>query len=348
MRLLIVAPDLGPGASALRCHILDSAHLAAGAGLDVTVLTVGNGRRSSEHELVDGVRFLRVPALRGGTGSGLALGVYRCVAWGAWNLAHIHSCDTAAAQLAMLAAERHGTPYVVTPHRHGGRYHGWKFRRPHAHRLLRCAREVIAVDRVEREQLIAEFRLAPSAVTIIPTRPSTAGEPAPEGGIRTIAVVGPLADGGCHREVLKALPLVLKARPGTRLAIVGEGPGEPELRRLGIRLGVGDKVDFTSPGPSDDRRVTALLAQASVVVLANAESPEALRLLHAATRTSRVLTPQATYPVGDGGTVDVACQIIEQLPATRPDETDDTTWQDCGEALLGVYLRHATFPEAHV
>jgi PEP-CTERM/exosortase A-associated glycosyltransferase len=51
--------------------------------------------------------------------------------------------------------------------------------------------------------------------------------------------------------LLQALTIILKARPETRLLLVGGGPEEARLKELAIKLGLQDKVIFTGRVPHD-------------------------------------------------------------------------------------------------
>jgi phosphatidylinositol alpha-1,6-mannosyltransferase len=50
--------------------------------------------------------------------------------------------------------------------------------------------------------------------------------------------------------VIRALPSIRQRVPGTRLLLVGGGPGEPRLRRLAAAAGVADAVVFAGPVPA--------------------------------------------------------------------------------------------------
>lgn len=59
-----------------------------------------------------------------------------------------------------------------------------------------------------------------------------------------IGVVGRLSPEKGHRVLLEAMPRILRARPGARLAVVGAGPEEARLRRRVRALGLERAVDF--------------------------------------------------------------------------------------------------------
>ena len=51
--------------------------------------------------------------------------------------------------------------------------------------------------------------------------------------------------------LLQALPIMLPQHPDLRVLLVGGGPQDEQLRQLASRLGIGDKVVFTSRVPHD-------------------------------------------------------------------------------------------------
>ncbi len=69
--------------------------------------------------------------------------------------------------------------------------------------------------------------------------------------------------------LIRAFPEVLRAVPGARLQIVGDGPYRPHLERLALSLGIGEVVEFL--GALSHRDKVAALNRAQV---AAAPSPK--------------------------------------------------------------------------
>ena len=67
--------------------------------------------------------------------------------------------------------------------------------------------------------------------------------------------------------MIEAFPSVLRRRPDARLAVVGAGPYEAELRALVERLGLTDRVEMTSIPSDQPEQMAALLRRAWVFAL---------------------------------------------------------------------------------
>jgi glycosyltransferase involved in cell wall biosynthesis len=101
--------------------------------------------------------------------------------------------------------------------------------------------------------------------------------PNPEGSAVIVARLSPEKD---HATLLRAASLALRADPGFRLEIAGDGPCHEDLKRLANELELGDCVRFL--GRVDD--VPALLARASMLVLSSTMEGISLTLLEAMAR----------------------------------------------------------------
>jgi glycosyltransferase involved in cell wall biosynthesis len=83
-----------------------------------------------------------------------------------------------------------------------------------------------------------------------------------------IGAVGFFRDWHGIDMLLHAFARQRRARPGTRLLLVGDGPAIPRLRRMAATLDLGSEVSFTGAVPHD--RVPAYLAAMDVVVIPRA------------------------------------------------------------------------------
>lgn len=90
-------------------------------------------------------------------------------------------------------------------------------------------------------------------------------------GKRVIVSVGRLIPRKGHRTLIEAFPAVLRAVPGARLLIVGEGPERPALEQLVLRRGLLGAVGFRAS--ADDREVREAVASADVFALTPRNDP---------------------------------------------------------------------------
>lgn len=130
--------------------------------------------------------------------------------------------------------------------------------------LLARAGRLIAGSRFEAELFEERTRLPRSAFCVIPSGidlPAPLAQERPP-GLPLILSVGRVESYKGHQRVVEALPALERARPGTRLRIVGRGPYEPELRTLAKRLGVARLLEIASV-PADRRDEMAQLLHAA-------------------------------------------------------------------------------------
>ena len=137
---------------------------------------------------------------------------------------------------------------------------------------------LIAVSRSVLERYDAFFRkgvLASERVSIVPSayrpdrfHPGIGGERvraelgfAPH--VPVVGVVGRLVEDKGQDDLLRAAPMILKDRPGTRFLVVGTGSRDRDLKDLAASLGLGDAVRFL--GFRDD--VPEITAALNVSVL---------------------------------------------------------------------------------
>jgi glycosyltransferase involved in cell wall biosynthesis len=70
-----------------------------------------------------------------------------------------------------------------------------------------------------------------------------------------------------HQRIISAMPAILAQRPDVRLRIAGEGPYEPDLRRLAARLGVAERVEIRALPIHDRSGMAGLMAGAALVAV---------------------------------------------------------------------------------
>ncbi len=217
----------------------------------------------------------RVPYRNALAWSFCGLALFRAYAahHGTPDLVHAHSCLNAGV-LAALIRWRHGIPYILTEHSAGfapGRLRWWE--RDLVARVIRRADACIAVSPYLARLLQREFPWSSWAYV-----PNILGEAflAPPAGAPTRAA----RDGGfvflCaarlspeknHALLIAAFAEAFAGDPQTRLQLAGDGPVEPQLRRLCAECGIAGQVDFL--GNLGAERLYATMAAADAFVLAS-------------------------------------------------------------------------------
>lgn len=170
---------------------------------------------------------------------------------------------------------------------------GWAVESRLAPRVHRRAPHV-AVSGVTRDEL-SELGIARSAITVVHngTRP-----PLPTSAVRTphpsVVVLGRLVP---HKRVEIALAAVARLAdrlPDLRLAVVGHGWWEPQLRAEADRLGVSDRVDFL--GHVDEPTKARVLAESWLLAVPSLKEGWGLAVVEAASHA----TPAVAFQ-GAGG-----------------------------------------------
>ena len=248
LRVLMVAARYLPDMGGTETHVHEvSRRLAKVGDFEITVLTTDRTRSRPRREVIEGVTVLRVPAWPRGKDYYLAPSIASVIGQrGRWDLVHCQGIHTPVPLLAMLAASRARTPYMVTfhtgghtlAHRNALRAIQWRVVGP----LLRKAASLVAVSRFEADTLSAQAHLGDKPVTVIRNGGTL---PPPPPGTRVIpgriVSCGRLERYKGHHRVIEALPDVIRENPSAHLVIIGSGPYEDELRSSAEGLGVADQ-----------------------------------------------------------------------------------------------------------
>lgn len=355
LRVLQVAARYLPDMGGIEMHVDEvTQRLAARGDVDVTVLTSDRTRTYRSRERRGAVDVRRVPAWPANRDYYLAPGIYRTIARGEWDLIHCQGVHTPVPLLAMAAARRTGTPYVVTLHTGG---HSSAAR----NRLralqwsamglgLRRAEHVVAVSRSEGRLFRELAGVDPGRMSVI--RNGGGLPPVPSGVEPTpgkIISCGRLERYKGHHRVIAALPYIRAIVPAAHLEILGAGPYEAELRRCAAEAGVADAVTIRAIAPGDRDGMAAALGRAAVIAAFSDYEAHPVAVMEALT-TGR---PVVGYDIAgmsdlveDGlvrgirpGTepADAATALISAMaePARAPG--DLPSWQTCTEALVDVY-----------
>ncbi|NTW29256.1 MAG: glycosyltransferase [Coriobacteriia bacterium] len=355
-RVLMVTPRYLPLTGGVENHVDQVARRLA-PNVDLTILTTDRTQRLPKEESIDGVRVLRVPAWPRNRDYYFAPAIWRIIRKGGWDVVHVQSYHTAVAPLAMLAAWRTGTPYVLTFHG-GGHSSGlrtalrgvqWSVLRP----LLARARKLIAVAQFEAEFFAQRLGIPSERFVVIPNGSDLPHPNEPRGvnrGRRTIVSIGRLERYKGHQRIIEALPQILLAEPDTDLLILGSGPYQNELEQLAERLGVAGRVKIESIPAADRQAMADTLASSSLVVLLSQFETHPLAIVEAVSLGRPALVTDTSglrelaarglarsIPL-DSDAAAVALTVIEELrnPRSVPSMTLPS-WDECAAGVLSTY-----------
>jgi glycosyltransferase involved in cell wall biosynthesis len=353
----MTTPRYLPEVGGVKHHVYQVARRLAQQDVSVTVLTTDVTRTLPPDEERDGVRIRRVPAWPARRDYYFAPRVFTEITRGDWDILHVQSYHTFVAPIAMLAARRARLPYVLTFHGGG---HSSRLRnvvRRTQRRLLRSslahADRLIALAQFEIDLYGTELRLPRDRFAVIPIGTDLA-PPIQAGDGRSthtlIASVGRLEKYKGHHRLIAALPHILQARPDARVWLAGSGPYESHLRKLADRLGVSERVQIGSIPVGERERMARELSKASLVVLLSEYETQPAAILEALAlgRPALVADTSGLSELAQRGLAravplestpeDIAAAILEELDRSHVSAPPDLpTWDDCAEALLGLY-----------
>lgn len=358
LRVLMVAARYLPDMGGTETHVHEvSRRLAKVGDFEITVLTTDRTRSRPRREVIEGVTVLRVPAWPRGKDYYLAPSIASVIGQrGRWDLVHCQGIHTPVPLLAMLAASRARTPYMVTfhtgghtlAHRNALRAIQWRVVGP----LLRKAASLVAVSRFEADTLSAQAHLGDKPVTVIRNGGTL---PPPPPGTRVIpgriVSCGRLERYKGHHRVIEALPDVIHENPSAHLVIIGSGPYEDELRSSAEGLGVADRVTIMQLPPSDREAMAEAMAEASVFAAMSDYEAHPVAVMEALS----VGRPVVGYDVAGIGelvseglvhgvtpgapSAQVAEQLLKAMLAPAPAVLPELqTWETCAEELGELYL----------
>jgi glycosyltransferase involved in cell wall biosynthesis len=349
----MVTARYAPFVGGIETHVAEVAPRIASRGTRVTILTTNPGTLPPIEKHED-VTILRVPARPRGGDLYWAPGVYRAIRDGPWRLVHCQGIHTFVPVLAMLAARRHATPYVVTFHTGGHdsrvrtklRRIQWWALAP----LLRQAAALVAVSAFEAALFRGVPGLAGKSIRVIPNGaelPSLAETPEVDRDL--IVSVGRLERYKGHQRAIAALPHLIGPHPRIRLRIVGSGPYQRDLRGLAARLGVADRVAIGAIVPGDRQAMAALLARAGAIVLLSEYEAHPLAVLEAAALGRPVVVADTTglgelaarglaraVPL-NANPASLAAVIEEELRSPPRTAVALPSWDECADALVALY-----------
>jgi glycosyltransferase involved in cell wall biosynthesis len=358
-RLTFVTAKYLPSGGGTEMHTHEVARRLIEQGHHVTVLTTDQSGSLPPHELVDGVPVERVRARPRDRDYHWAPEIYGRVRALAPQIVHCQGYHTFVAPTAMLSASRARIPYVVSFHSGGHssplrsriRPIQWRVLRP----LLVRASQLVAVSEFEAGLFRLTLGLPHEAITVIPNgadMPTAAAKAGNGSRIdpNLVISIGRLERYKGHQDVIAALPLVVRRRPGIRLRILGFGPYEPELRELATSLGVADRVEIRGIPGGDRKAVARVLGEAALVVSLSDYEAHSIAALEAAYLGRPMLVRNATglaelvdrglalgVPAGAADQA-VADAIVGQLESPMvPRKFELSTWEACAARLATIY-----------
>jgi glycosyltransferase involved in cell wall biosynthesis len=225
----------------------------------------------------------------------------------------------------------------------------WQLQRP----LLRRASALVAVCEYEVDQFARRLGVQPEVIRLIRNGagPLIVDEDAvPEvSGAPLICSVGRLERYKGHHRVIAAMPALLELAPDARLAIVGRGPYESQLRELVSRLGVDRAVTFTSFDETRRGALGALVRSSDVVVLMSEYEANPVAVMEALALGRKVVvadTSGLTELAANGYATavplvvrpaELAEVLVSVVSGPEGSAPDLPTWDACVDTLLEVY-----------
>ena len=337
-------------------HVAEVSRRLVAAGNEVEVLCGEPGGPAERVEERDGVTIRSVRAHPAGRDWFWAPRIWRAMGRQRWDLVHVQSYHTLVPPLAMLRALTLRTPYVLTFHG-GGHTLGFRNRARRLQRqllrpLLARAARLVAVARFEVEEYGRELRLPAERFALIPngTDVSFSAAAPIRDGAPTVASIGRLERYKGHHRALAAFPDVLRARPETRMLIVGSGPYGEELRAQAAALGIAESVDFTSVPATEPGAMAELMRRVWVMVLLSEFETHPIVALEGAAAGCRLLVADQgglAELAADGFAravpleeepARVAAAVLEELSQPPQQHRPSViSWEECTDRLLELY-----------
>jgi glycosyltransferase involved in cell wall biosynthesis len=352
----MVAARYAPFVGGIETHIHEVGVRMVALGHQVVVLTTDPSGRLPAEECVDGMLIKRVKAWPEHRDYYLAPRIYQEVHAQDCDIIHFQGYNTFVAPLGMLAAVRHGLPFVLTFHS-GGHSSGLRnsvrgLQQSMLAPLASRASRLIGVSEFEADYFSQKMKVARGRFAVVPNGASLPppSDPPPPLDPHLVVSVGRLERYKGHHRAIEAFPLLLQSVPDARLQIVGSGPYEAELRQLVVVLGLESVVSFVSIPSSERQRLTDLLCSAGLVVLLSEYEAHPVAVMEALSVNRPVLVSDTSglreiaqkgwcrsIPLASSPDM-VATAIEEQLrDQYRPASVTLPNWDDCAQDLIGIY-----------
>lgn len=357
LRVAMVTARALPYMGGIETHVHEVSHRLAAAGVQVTVLTTDASGELPPVEQVDGYEIRRWAAYPRSRDYLWSPGLFRFLREGQsrFDVVHVQGVHTFVPPTA-LAAARNRIPTVLTFHT-GGNSSGLRnFIRPLQWQvlgpLLRSADALVAVCEYERRTFARALGIDESAIRLIrngceplpvdPSAPAHSGSP-------LIVSVGRLEEYKGHHRILKAMPEILRQAPDARLAVIGTGPFEQQLRDLAAELSVSQQFSILSFGPDQRGGLGRIVSDADVVCLLSEYEAHPVAVMEAVGAGTPALVADtsgltelgvqglATTIALDASPQEIATAVIELAGQPRTTPPQLPTWDDCAASLHALY-----------
>ena len=369
LKILMVAARFPPFVGGIETHVREVGCRLVQAGHAVTILTADPQGTLPPSETILGMEVVRVRSRPSGRDWCFAPDILRFVErtsrQGRWDIVHVQGYHTFSAPFAMLGALRGGAPFVLTFHSGG---HSSRLRT--AIRAAQClalaplarrAARLVGVSRFEADHFSSamhidrdRFEVVPNGASLPPPAPAMPSIPCGRPDAPLVVSLGRLERYKGHHRAIEAFVHLRRAKPAARLRILGQGPYEPQLRRMVDRLGLSDAVRIGGIPAAARGEMAAALSEASVIVLLSDYEAHPVAVMEALSLGRRVVTTDTSgfRELAGAGLVtsvplnapagDVAAVLLREIaegassPAATPWLPD---WNECSDRLASIYRR---------
>ena len=177
----------------------------------------------------------------------------------------------------------------------------------------------------EREKFARILGVSESSIRLIRngSDPLPVDESAPSiDGDPLLVSVGRLEEYKGHHRILRAMPEILKQAPGARLAVVGSGPFEQQLRDMATEFGVAEQVSFEASAPEERGGLGKLVSDADVFCLLSAYEAHPIAVMEAVGAGTKAAVAD-TSGLSELGREGLATVVPLELP---PSELATACW----------------------
>jgi glycosyltransferase involved in cell wall biosynthesis len=356
LRVAMVSALALPEMGGIETHVHEVSKRLARDGVDVTVLTTDRSGELPVDETLQGYRVRRWRTYPRSLDYCLAPGLLRHLMSERYDVVHVQGIRTLLAPTALAAAQRVGSPTVLTLHTGGNRSALRQSLRPVQFRLcvpfLRRSAALVAVCEYERHNFASLLGVGDGTIRLIrngsdPLPIDRSGEK--QDGSPLLVSVGRLERFKGHHRILGAMPDILAQAPEARLFLVGDGPYEKALHAMANRLGVADRVSICSFGPDRRASLGRLVSDADLFCLLSESEAHPIAVMEAVGAGTKALVADTTglSELGRAGLVttialkasseQIAATALDLAAAPRTTPPQLLSWDECAEELHQLY-----------
>jgi glycosyltransferase involved in cell wall biosynthesis len=359
MRVAMITSRCFPYMGGIETHVHEVVPRLVDRGVEVEVLTSDPSGKLDRSEVVDGALVRRFGAWPAGRDYYFCPDLLRYLSAGRYDVVHVQGVHNLLAPTALAVATHKKMPTVLTFHTGGNssalrtrlRTAQWRMIAP----ILGRTTQLIAVCEYEaglfRRALgrrVGDIALVRNGSEPLPVEPSAdigvSGSP-------LIVSVGRLERYKGHHRVVVAMSALTQLAPEAKLAIVGSGPYEAELRRLVAEQALDEQVVFKTFAPIERGALGSLVASADLMVLMSEYEAHPVAVMEALALGRDVLCADTSglSELETAGLIrtapllsppdDLARRMLEVSAEHRwrlaPPQLP--SWDDCASALYEVY-----------